>query len=366
MVSAASLVDGIVALLGEDSLAWIDQLRFVLSPQIHRNLVREIDSVKWPSCQIEIREDTPIRSMLRFPTWSPDLRYVLFGPAYVRSARGINVSGFADGTLVRSWKKSQSVDVGSMDASQLLSLPRRFVKKRLLASFDAFVVQTEGMAQSLNQAFPYRPIEVIPNLLSPAFVYPHLRRWVNLPPRSTREIRLFYPAKGWPHKNHRVLPGVSQAFFELYQRRLVFVTTLTADDHKRLFPRSEIGVINVGPVDAAELPDLFQQTDGLFMPSLNETFSSTPLEASYLRKPVIVSDLPFFREVLGERAVYWDMQSPESAAKLIFSQILGDPAGEPDRLTRIDAAHEWAKDFADSVSIARRHMGFLRAVSKSD
>lgn len=365
VVSAASLVHGLVDLLNEDPPTWLQEAKIVISPQMERNLNQELAVTQVLPCEIKVREDTPKNSRLRFPSWNPDLRYVLFGPDYARPSRGIRVSGFADGTLIPAWHSQTTDFTKTIDFSRIFNLPRVLIKKRLLASFDGFVVQSEGMAQSLREAFPGRAIAVIPNTLAPPFSYPHLRRQIDLPSRAPNEFRLFYPAKGYPHKNHVLLPHIAHAFHELYLRRLTFVTTLSKDEFKRLFPKSPSGILNLGPIEAAALPSLYEQTDGLFMPSSNETFSSSPLEASFMRKPTLVSDLPFFREVLGGYAVYWDMVSPESAAKLIHAELKNQEENDSQQHDRIEAARVWAHEHAASVQMARRHLDFLRQMTMS-
>jgi glycosyltransferase involved in cell wall biosynthesis len=363
VVSAASLIDGLRDLLDESPPTWFEELKIVVSPEVWCNMNQQFVALRGLQCPVVIREDTPLRSMLQAPSWNPDVRYVIFGPDYARRSRGINVAGFADGTLIPAWNASFSSAARASRSAQILSLPRHVVKKRLLSSFDGFVVQSEGMARSLREAFPDRSIAVIPNLLAPAFTRPNLRQLETLPLRKPNEIRLFYPARGWAHKNHELLPQVSRAFLNLYQRQLTFVTTLSPDEHAKVFASSDFGILNVGPVNVSVLPGLYAQTDGLFMPSGNETFSLTPLEASFMRKPMVVSDLPFFREILGDFPVYWDMKSAEGAAQLIYAELVQESEDVSRVSYRLEAAQRWARQHANPQSVATRHIEFLRKMT---
>lgn len=69
-----------------------------------------------------------------------------------------------------------------------------------------------------------------------------------------------------------------------------------------------------GPVGHAELPAIMRQARMLVFPSLYESFGLPPLEAMYSGAPVLCSDLPILREILGDAALYADPQHPRAFA----------------------------------------------------
>jgi len=79
-----------------------------------------------------------------------------------------------------------------------------------------------------------------------------------------------------------------------------------------------------GPVTDAELAQGYREAVGFIWPSLHEGFGIPPVEAQSLGVPVIASDIPINREVLGEAALYFPAEEPASLASAMV-QLVGDP-----------------------------------------
>lgn len=65
-----------------------------------------------------------------------------------------------------------------------------------------------------------------------------------------------------------------------------------------------IAPVVVGPVDHAELPGLVAGAEVFAFPSVKEGFGLAPMEALAAGVPLVVSDLPVFREIFGAAATY--------------------------------------------------------------
>ena len=61
--------------------------------------------------------------------------------------------------------------------------------------------------------------------------------------------------------------------------------------------------------------------DMIFFPSNLECFSATPLEALYMKKSIVCSDLPFNKNIIGKFGVYFKPNDPISAAEKIASTL---------------------------------------------
>jgi len=70
---------------------------------------------------------------------------------------------------------------------------------------------------------------------------------------------------------------------------------------------------------------------GLIMPSLFEGFGIPLLEAAFQQKPVFCSDIPAFREVMGEGAFYFDPHSPAEIARCV-STFVDEPGKHQARI----------------------------------
>jgi len=80
------------------------------------------------------------------------------------------------------------------------------------------------------------------------------------------------------------------------------------------------------PID--ELRSLVAGAQALVFPSLDEGFGLPPLEALACGVPVLASDLPVTREVLGDQALFCDASDPE-ALRHGLMETLADPVGTP-------------------------------------
>ena len=68
-----------------------------------------------------------------------------------------------------------------------------------------------------------------------------------------------------------------------------------------------------------ELAQLYTHAKVLIMPSLMEGFGLPPLESLTCGTPVLVSDIPAFREILGEWAMYFNPTNEQDLVdKLIY------------------------------------------------
>ena len=93
--------------------------------------------------------------------------------------------------------------------------------------------------------------------------------------------------------------------------------------------RDEMGALGerlhiLGEVPYADVPAWYQHADAFVFPSYLETFGHPLLEAMASRTPLIAADIPVFREISGEGALY---AKPESADEFAdrLEQVLFSP-----------------------------------------
>jgi glycosyltransferase-like protein len=126
--------------------------------------------------------------------------------------------------------------------------------------------------------------------------------------------------------------------------KLVIAGGETLFDYRRYRARwearaAELGVapIVLGPVDHAELPGLVAGAEAFAFPSVKEGFGLAPMEALAAGVPLVVSDLPVFREIFGAAATY--ATGPESLAAALHAAIGDTSRAELGRDTA--AAYTW-------------------------
>jgi glycosyltransferase involved in cell wall biosynthesis len=138
------------------------------------------------------------------------------------------------------------------------------------------------------------------------------------PGEEAREPFLFYPARAWPHKNHRRL---FEAFAILRRERPGLRLVLTGGGHSGTVPE---GVEVRGHVSADELVGLYRCASALVFPSLYEGFGQPPLEAMACGLPVASSQAASLPEICGDAARLFD---PEDVAAIAAAvrDVLDDP-----------------------------------------
>ncbi|MGK2937320.1 MAG: MSMEG_0565 family glycosyltransferase [Solirubrobacteraceae bacterium] len=107
----------------------------------------------------------------------------------------------------------------------------------------------------------------------------------------------------------------------------------------------ELGIepVVLGAIDDHELPALVATCDVFALLSTKEGFGMAAMEALAARRPVVLSDLPVFREVFGEAASFGDLESALAAPP------------DPEIGARLAAAHTWE-------GAARAHLKLYEAI----
>lgn len=187
----------------------------------------------------------------------------------------------------------------------------RAVFKRNLPYISQVVVQTELMRRELVSTYPaLRERVQVVRQPPPAWLLEHV-----MPPRSVHDaerLRLFYPAAGYPHKNHRLIEALVQVPGATAMVEEITVTLDSPSDTDRR------GLVrHVGRLDAEAMRAHYGRADALFFPSLSESYGLPLVEAMWLGLPIVCANLPYAHELCGEQAIYFDPLDAASAASAI-------------------------------------------------
>jgi glycosyltransferase involved in cell wall biosynthesis len=226
---------------------------------------------------------------------------------------------------------------------------RWFFRKSLRCA-DAAIVQTRLMREYVK-AIEGCPLRVA--VLPKAVISSPDDAGQPLSPEVENAIRgasgaatALYVATNAPHKNHRLLA----ALMEICRSRGIsarLVLTLDAEQWSGAGGPGAASLVRSGHVIPAgwvpkdQLRRLYTSVDLCVMPSLLESLSSAHLEAMQWRRPQIVADLPYARDLCGDAALYAD---PHDALQWVAKlELLGGDAALRDRL--VGRGVERLKDF---------------------
>jgi glycosyltransferase involved in cell wall biosynthesis len=150
-------------------------------------------------------------------------------------------------------------------------------------------------------------------------------------PAADTQPYIMYVGSFEPRKNlPRLVRAYGQAVREGLQHDLVVIADPASGDTKGV--QRELAAVGLAgrvrflhAVPEERLWELYQQAELFVFPSLAEGFGLPPLEAMAAGTPVIASDIPALREVLGDAACFVDPHSEESLATAIL-QLANNPA----------------------------------------
>lgn len=238
-------------------------------------------------------------------------------------------------------------------SERLLYSTKIYFLKKYLGDATIIMAQTDILAKRLKSLYGINNIHVVPNAVSLDSYRNSDYFDFDLPSEKTK---LLYITFYYPHKNLEIFIEAAKI---IKARNLPFclVTTLSPDQHPKAADfLNEIGssgleeiIVNVGPVAMQNVAPLFEQCDGLLMPTLLESFSGSYVEAMFHKRPIFTSDLDFAKGVCADAAFYFD---PLNAAQIadILEQAYSNPANISEMVergsARLSTMWGWEQVFA--------------------
>lgn len=196
----------------------------------------------------------------------------------------------------------------------------------------AFIVQSDWMKKRIVQSYPQIEgrVHVIPQPVPSWLLGSGLRRTGRKIDKN--RLNLFYPAAGYPHKNHGLLGKlISQDDWPVSELKI------TLDDD--LNPAPHIPWIRcTGFISPPEIIAEYGRTDALLFLSKQESYGLPLVEAMFIGLPIICPDLPYARSLCGNQAIYFDPNSQQS----LYSAIIK---------LRNQLENDWWPDWEDQLAV---------------
>jgi len=270
------------------------------------NFRTQITQVKWHSLKEQTifwRElEKGQFSLVHFPYFSYP---ILYRRPFVLTIHDLTIKHFFTGRAsTRPWlmyalKRQAYLKIlaEGIKNSRRVLVPSQFVKQDLLDNYrvDAAKIQVtyEGLGSEFLNTLPTKPKD------------------------SPRDF-LLYVGNAYPHKNVEFLLSVLSRSLEeklvVYGPDDFFTARL-----KRLVENLSLSkrVYFFTHHSEAELIWFYRQARALVFPSLAEGFGLPVVEAARFGCPLLLSDLPVFREIAPSGAIFFDPRNEESLAKKI-------------------------------------------------
>jgi glycosyltransferase involved in cell wall biosynthesis len=197
-----------------------------------------------------------------------------------------------------------------------------FLFQKRLKYATTVLVQTATAGNRLKKHFGINNFIITPNAIS---LKPKI---VNLIPHNFSPnpnlIYLLCLSHYYPHKN---LESFIELGKKIKEQKLPFriIITLNATQHsgaKKLLRKIEKEglsdvILNAGALKMDNVPQWYNATQALILPTLLESFSGTYIEAMYYERPVFTSNLDFATEVCGEAAYYFNPMDADNMLEVL-------------------------------------------------
>jgi hypothetical protein len=183
---------------------------------------------------------------------------------------------------------------------------------RALTRFNApyahsVIAQTDAMALGLRRSYQdWANRDCIKVIGQPPPSWFTLSGSLSSLRHEPRGLRLFYPAAGYPHKNHAIFDGLLPLQLNGLIDRLV--VTLPAES----FSAGAQWLSCVGRLNHADCLAEYQLADALVFPSVLESYGLPLVEAMVMGIPIVAADLPYARVLCRDQGIYFDPVSPSS------------------------------------------------------
>ena len=257
----------------------------------------------------------------------PDFVISVFGPSYWRPISP-HIQGYAFGHYIYSdspFYKNNFISLKEKLKWKIKKILHTYFIKR---DGDYFICETQDVSRRVIDLFQVESKNVftVSNIYNEVFDRFIPQQNKLLEKKNNNEFRILCLCSGDSHKNLKVLndviPVLEKKFVDF---EFKFVLTIDKTIFETIFESDvKSKLINLGRVNIDDCPQLYFETDCLFLPSLIECFSANYPEAMKMNRPIVTSNLSFARDICGEAAYYINPLNPDDIANGLFEVLTNE------------------------------------------
>ncbi|MCZ4319924.1 glycosyltransferase [Aequorivita viscosa] len=251
---------------------------------------------------------------------NPDIVFTTSGPAYWKPKAphlmGYNLPHYIYGDSPYFQK------IGFMQNLKW-KLKGLLIKHFVKEDADAYVVQTEDVKLRLKKWLKTdKSISTVSNTYGQQYNEVSITSDNLLPELEKGEFRFLILSAYYEHKNLEILNEIVPLIQTNKGTNIKFVTTLPDVIFAKIFTEKSLeNILNVGPIKPDACPQLYLETQAVFLPTLLECFSATYAEAMKMNSPIITTNLGFARTICGAAALYYNPLNADEAYNKIMELI---------------------------------------------
>lgn len=251
----------------------------------------------------------------------PELVFVVFGPAYWKP-KAKTLQGFALGKML--YEKELNISI----YERVLN----FIKKKIFQKSKSYLlVETELVKKKLAATFNYSldKIYVIGNSYSPNFKKNILDNETEVFPIKDK-FRILVPGSYYQHKNlERIIIALSEVKKDpSFSQNLEIVFTIPKEsiEWNNLLVLAENNAVRefistAGFIENSKFAELYLKSHAIICASLVESSTAVFPETFLAKRPLLVSDRPFAKELCEEAALYFNPLDEKDIAHSILKIV---------------------------------------------
>lgn len=286
--------------------------------------------------------------------FKPDIIFTVFGPSYHKS-KCPKIVGFAIPHLIYT-------NSPYFNSLSVIKRVKQFCINRIknfcfLKNSDVLIFES-GRANEIYSSKYKKKTYTVNNTLNSIFDKKEF--WEDIFIQKTNFDILCLSAN-YPHKNLKLIPEIIDY---ILSRNVISNFKIHISGIKENFSFSEnhnVYINYLGHVKLEKLPSLYSQMDCLLMPTLLEVFSTTYLEAMFMKIPIVSSDMDFARDVCGNAALY----SAPTDAKEYGINIIKLYKYGPLRNKLIENGTSNLKKFGNSLDRTKKYIEIINETKKT-
>ncbi|OOE86967.1 hypothetical protein BZG73_03780 [Salinivibrio siamensis] len=246
--------------------------------------------------------------------------FTIFGPFYYPIDCKVHICGFAQPWIIYPDSHAYTL-LGFFD--RMKRKLKYYIQKKLFLNYDMLVVEQNHVKDALvNRGFKKEKIEIVSNTISSIYNEPHRWKNIEVKDKPSDKFCLGFLGRPYVHKNIRILKTVDEILKESFDLEVVILFSFTDREMDELGFSDLNNFLSTGEIKVQQCPGFYKNIDCLIFPSLLECFSAAPIEASFMGKRVIASDLPFMKECCPSSTIYFDPTDANDMAKKIYHAYL--------------------------------------------
>lgn len=246
--------------------------------------------------------------------------FTIFGPFYYPVDCKVHICGFAQPWII--YPDSHAYSLLSF-FERLKNKLKYSIQTKLFSNYDILVVEQNHVKDALvNLGFKSEKIEIVSNTISSIYSEPHRWEEIKATDKPNGKFCLGFLGRPYVHKNIKILKKANELLKNDFNLEVVMIFSFTDREMNELGFNNVDNFFSTGEIKVQQCPSFYKIIDCLIFPSLLECFSAAPIEASFMGKRVIASDLPFMKECCPNSTIYFDPTDAHDIAEKIHQAYL--------------------------------------------